>query len=215
MSILDIEGECGLQKDGSWIMNDEPDLGKVFASIEAANEKQKKQFTFETVAKHLITQGRKAVQTYTGPHGLGLQKSSYCAYRGADGCKCAVGCLIADDQYHPGLERIAAQQQKILNTIPDVYSKDGEFLRELQYVHDRYRAEAWPYRLEELAYKYELDCPQWLVSEYPRGTFYEGMLFIEQAQTKLKENGATLTERMIAIKEKMIANHKKKNSDGN
>lgn len=47
---------------------------------------------FDTVAKHLATQGRRAV-------GEGR-----CLYRTEDGAKCAVGCLISDEEYTPDME---------------------------------------------------------------------------------------------------------------
>lgn len=49
---------------------------------------------FDTVARHLIEQGRRAIESYEGN----------CAYRGVGGTKCAVGVLIPDDQYTPQIE---------------------------------------------------------------------------------------------------------------
>jgi len=46
------------------------------------------QETFDKVARHLLTQQAKAEQ----PDGN-------CAYRGEHGRKCAVGCLISDEEY--------------------------------------------------------------------------------------------------------------------
>jgi len=56
-----------------------------------------KQEIFDKVAKHLLTQGRKA--THTQP-----DANSVCMYRTPDGLKCAAGCLIPDEIYHPQME---------------------------------------------------------------------------------------------------------------
>ncbi|OYU33258.1 hypothetical protein [Novosphingobium sp. PASSN1] len=49
---------------------------------------------FDTCLAHLRAQGRRSVHPDLG----------ICAYRGADNLKCAIGILIPDDKYHPGLE---------------------------------------------------------------------------------------------------------------
>lgn len=50
------------------------------------------QSIFDTVAWHLIKQGRPA---------WAKNGSGGCMYRTPDGLKCAIGCLIADDEYRP------------------------------------------------------------------------------------------------------------------
>lgn len=52
------------------------------------------QATFETVARHLLLQGKVS----TGAHG--------CSYSGGGGLKCALGCLIPDAQYDPVFEGV-------------------------------------------------------------------------------------------------------------
>lgn len=58
-----------------------------------------KQEAFDTMVAHLRRQGKPSVLT-------GGSSRIYCAYRGADGSKCAVGCLIPDDDYKPSFERL-------------------------------------------------------------------------------------------------------------
>lgn len=48
---------------------------------------------FNKVATHLLTQGKRSVAS-----------DGSCMYRGPEGTKCAIGCLIEDDEYHPLLE---------------------------------------------------------------------------------------------------------------
>ena len=50
----------------------------------------------EHVSTHLMAQGRRST--------LDDENGFSCAYRGVDGAKCAVGCLIPDDLYIPALE---------------------------------------------------------------------------------------------------------------
>lgn len=52
------------------------------------------QEVFDKVARHLLTQGQRSI----------LRETGRCAYRGDEGCMCAVGVLIADEHYHPKLE---------------------------------------------------------------------------------------------------------------
>lgn len=51
-----------------------------------------RQEIFDTVATHLITQGRRA---WTGTN---------CMYLAPNGDRCAIGCLIPDDLYTPEME---------------------------------------------------------------------------------------------------------------
>ena len=51
------------------------------------------QVIFERVAQHLFQQGQCA-----------MWERDMCAYRGDDGTRCAVGALIADEEYHPEME---------------------------------------------------------------------------------------------------------------
>ncbi len=52
-----------------------------------------KQAVFNTVAKHLLTQGRQA-----------MDSGGHCVYRGKDGLRCAIGALIPDEVYDPVIE---------------------------------------------------------------------------------------------------------------
>lgn len=62
-----------------------------------------KQQTYDTVARFIYDQGKPA---YDGGD---------CRYRTEDGCKCAAGCLIPDDQYTAEME----------NVVIDPYYKEG------------------------------------------------------------------------------------------
>lgn len=47
-----------------------------------------------TITDHLVAQGARSKDPAT----------NQCTYRGAEGAKCAVGVLIPDELYHPGIE---------------------------------------------------------------------------------------------------------------
>ena len=55
------------------------------------------QEAFETVANHLLAQGRPS-----------KNEKGMCVYRGPNGLKCAVGALIPDESYNPRMEDICA-----------------------------------------------------------------------------------------------------------
>ena len=59
------------------------------------------QSIFNRVAEHLLTQNAQSLTDTVTDEG---QVEKGCAYRGSNGLKCAVGCLIADEHYSPELE---------------------------------------------------------------------------------------------------------------
>lgn len=88
------------------------------------------QETFDTVARHLLTQGKPAVIIGQG-----------CAYRGSDGTKCAVGCLIPDDKYSPAYENMAIGGSGMrARELQDILREQGydniALLQDLQRAHD-------------------------------------------------------------------------------
>ncbi len=105
---------------------------------------------FDTVSKHLLTQGKKSVMNPTGEAG-----DADCAYRGVGGLKCAIGCLIPDDRYHAGLEGESATSPEVKLALGDVYNNSGPcpgFLIDLlQQCHDRYLPDQWAARLDKIA----------------------------------------------------------------
>ena len=91
---------------------------------------------FETVSRHLFTQGEQAYQLPSE------QEEGTCMYRGPNDTKCAVGCLIPDDMYLTTMENRRVNQ--LVNgeyRLPDFFEKNLSLLSELQYVHDR--RESW------------------------------------------------------------------------
>lgn len=55
------------------------------------------QQVFDIAARHLLTQKQRSATPRPG-------SKDRCLYRAPDGCKCAVGALIPDDIYEPGMD---------------------------------------------------------------------------------------------------------------
>ncbi len=117
-----------------------------------------RQEIFDTVAKHLLTQNRQSVTLICT-----------CLYRGPEGLKCAIGCLIPDELYKPAIERhpvfslickperLGYTQQQQADLAKLGFTKDNElFLTRLQKIHDNYKPEEWHACLKTLAKIYNL-----------------------------------------------------------
>jgi hypothetical protein len=124
-----------------------------------------------------------------------------CLYRGPDGTKCAVGCLIPDDVYHRDMEKLSVEA--LLKDTPvtacgerDVNSRqailalnwevDAALLSTMQNVHDVWCPHTWEDRFLEVADKWNLEIPSLSESEVPgpdfkhekKGFPWAGVLFI-------------------------------------
>lgn len=96
------------------------------------------QSIFDKVATHLFTQGvqSKNLEDTRQP----------CAYRGANGTSCAVGCLIPDELYEPWMDQpgtVTADTclYEVVSERPAIgdhlnYWVNGDLLNQLQGVHD-------------------------------------------------------------------------------
>lgn len=80
---------------------------------------------FDTVATHLLKQGKRA----TNLHGT-------CVYRGEGGTKCAVGCLIADEEYNPKMEGCSVSVLWREGWLPERLKEHFHLLVDLQGTHD-------------------------------------------------------------------------------
>lgn len=91
-----------------------------------------RQDVFDAVAEHLIQQGKAAVSAKS-PDGF-----EYCRYRTPDGCKCAVGALIPDNAYDPGIEDLVVFDARVQELLPFLVDDitDVAILSRLQRAHD-------------------------------------------------------------------------------
>jgi hypothetical protein len=114
------------------------------------------QESFDTVVTHLLTQNARSWLDTVGTEGG-------CAYRGENGMKCAVGCLIDDKEYSPDLENLNSYASPVQYAI----SRSG-YLSEnddrgvalvygaLQCVHDTKEPKDWEKELKRVAKAYKL-----------------------------------------------------------
>lgn len=125
--------------------------------MKSALTKQKALEVFNKVKGHLLTQNKRS----TSP-----MNDRYCAYRGKDGRKCAIGIFIPDDKYTEQFENIGLN----LNIEFDTESRKGELIRvlgaeigfeetdkcfirylaSLQRLHDEINVGRWEYELENM-----------------------------------------------------------------
>jgi hypothetical protein len=86
---------------------------------------------FDTVAKHLFTQGCRSIE-------VDDEGEEYCLYRGPEGRMCAVGVLIPDELYRKSMEY--QNSNSLLETprygFPAWMTDNKQLLLSLQRVHD-------------------------------------------------------------------------------
>jgi len=92
---------------------------------------------FDTVAAHLITQGKQSLGT-----------DVFCKYRGDGGLKCAIGCLIPDDKYETWMD-CGGALHPVLKTIG--LEEHFNLCRKLQVVHDSTEPHEWRGELSNVA----------------------------------------------------------------
>lgn len=103
---------------------------------------------FAKVKAHLLAQGKRSM----GDNG--------CAYRGANGRMCALGCLIPDDKYVPEIEGSTICSWKVWACLPVEYSQEMEsLLVALQRTHDQNDPEEWAVRLGQIAVAFGIEEP--------------------------------------------------------
>lgn len=87
--------------------------------------KMNKQEIFDEVVTFILNQGKPS-RTEDGIK---------CLYRSPDGCKCAFGALISDDEYVPEMEYNMANEVIARFNLSRFYGHEY-FIRELQKAHD-------------------------------------------------------------------------------
>lgn len=115
---------------------------------------------FDKVALHLLTQNRKS--EFFDSKKARIGEGNRCAYRGDDGAKCAVGCLINDESYHSNLEGHGVLNSDVLFALMhsgiDVNQRHNKYMLEgLQGIHDDVVVSEWKETLKALAHKYKLN----------------------------------------------------------
>ncbi len=109
-----------------------------------------KQEIFDKVATHLLTQLEKSIED-----------GARCMYRSPDGLKCAIGCLIPDNQYDCDMEGKSVYEPAISAVLSKAgYPVDRAIIylyHDLQRIHDVIPVENWRAALKSLAFYYDLE----------------------------------------------------------
>lgn len=113
----------------------------------------KKQKIFDKVATHLLTQNaqsRALIEDAVGPT---------CAYRGSEGRKCAIGCLIPNTRYKSEMEGkgVRGLIEQFRPDLPKYFIKHELFLMQLQSIHDSWPPKSWFDQLRGVALHHCLD----------------------------------------------------------
>ena len=109
---------------------------------------------FDKVVTHLITQGERSIS-----------KLDNCLYKALNGLKCAVGCLIPDEEYSSDMEGQCAEALYNRGVLDFLGSGiEVSLLGDLQKLHDEKLPPTWKEGLLLLAEKYSLTPPPILAS---------------------------------------------------
>ena len=113
---------------------------------------------FNKVKAHLLAQGKRSEDDHN------------CLYRGPDGLKCAVGCLIEDSAYNPTIEGSAVvditsstnKESKLLRAAlqdsgVELNHQTINLLAQLQQLHDKLPPAGWSAHLKTIADDFGLD----------------------------------------------------------
>lgn len=114
-------------------------------------EKLDQQAIFDIVSNHLLTQGERAQRPT-----FWSSQMAMCAYFNQEtGLKCAVGCLIPEERYHPDLEGWSLMSVSVKTALDLDRFVDPDLalalLHDLQSVHDDALPDQWRTALEDVA----------------------------------------------------------------
>lgn len=105
---------------------------------------------FNTVVTHLRTQNAKA-----------MNLNNDCQYRSDDGLKCAVGCLISDEDYDEKFEgrtvRDLCQSNMFSLDLESMIVKNIDLLSILQRIHDNNPIDQWEEFFSDVAHDFKLE----------------------------------------------------------
>ncbi len=107
------------------------------------------QEAFNKMVAHLRAQNAKSIQD-----------NHYCLYRGPDGMKCAVGCLIPDSEYSEDFENRSISELKQMDILPDSLKNTSyPLLQQMQEVHDSWDVSQWENGIDLTARMFNLEIP--------------------------------------------------------
>ena len=99
---------------------------------------------FDTIVNHLRAQGAPAIDVAS------------CKYRASNGFKCAVGCLISDEQYNTEMEGKLVSSLIIYGWLPKDFESHLSLLKCMQFIHDDHSVGKWETQFRITAGLYNL-----------------------------------------------------------
>lgn len=128
-----------------------------------ADEQLTEQEIFDTVARHLLIQGKQA-RVKLNPLSTDGSAITRCTYGTWAGPKCAIGCLFTEAEFAPGeivevfenLGTWVKVAKDVPNMIPERLRNHEDFLDELQQIHDHTNPDEWRHKLYKFASYYGL-----------------------------------------------------------
>ena len=109
-----------------------------------------KQEVFNKVWDHFITQKKPR----------GIKSSGGCGLRGMGNTKCAIGVLIPDEIYFPGMETMPLRSLLPLIGFTEIDSHDFGFFNRLREEHDNSNLKTFRENLRTFARHYNLRVPE-------------------------------------------------------
>ena len=102
---------------------------------------------FEKVKNHLLKQNERSIDNGT------------CLYRDGQGRRCAIGCLIPDENYNIYLEKRNVHERAVREALPfdRIDEHQMDFLECLQWIHDKREVSMWEKALKELAIEHSIE----------------------------------------------------------
>lgn len=112
------------------------------------------QSIFDTVAKHLLTQGVRAGSIQHQDTGV---PDFICSFRDEDGHKCAFGALIPDENYVPEMEKYNVTRLIMLYPELNYLQPHTAICNRLRQTHDYRDPSDWRSALAEVAREFNLN----------------------------------------------------------
>ena len=112
------------------------------------------QEAFDIISTHLLTQNERSSEKSN----FYSQQLESCLYRGPNGLKCAIGCLIPDEKYNLDMEGMTLRQlTKSYQDLKILFEEIPEnLLVALQTVHDYRNPNQWRRCLKAIAKQHNL-----------------------------------------------------------
>lgn len=112
------------------------------------------QQVFDQVAAHLLQQNKQSKASLNDKGNPG------CAYRGDGGLMCAAGCLIADSEYDPAMDKTTPKHGTAWSSLVGIgavpSTKHDDMIGRLQSLHDIQQPHQWRSALASLAADFDL-----------------------------------------------------------